>query len=54
MNYKRKLNILNILIKIAIKLDNKIYKLALEIYYSKINNKEELNLKHKNYYNRSI
>ena len=37
MRYKEKLNYLNILIKIVIKLNNKLYKLAIKIYYSKLN-----------------
>ena len=34
MHYKKKFNSLNFLIKVAIKLDDKFYKLAIETYYS--------------------
>ena len=42
MYSKKKLDSLNTLIKIAIELNNKLYKLVIEIYYNKKNCKVEL------------
>ena len=37
MHYRKKLDSLNSMIKSVIELDNKLYKLAMEIYYSNPN-----------------
>lgn len=42
MYYKKKYDSLNFLIQTAIKLDTKLYKLAIEIHYSNSDNKTEL------------
>ena len=39
MDYRRELNSLNILMKTAIKLDNKLYKLVIEMHHNNINSK---------------
>ena len=39
MHYRKKLNSLNFSIKVVIKLNNKLYKLAIEIRYSNPDNK---------------
>ena len=39
MYYKKVFNNLNFLIEVAIKLNNKVYKLVINIYYSNFNNK---------------
>ena len=50
MYYKKNVDSLNILIKVVIKLNNKLYKLAIKIYYSKTNNGIEAYFRYKNYY----
>ena len=52
--YKKKLNSLNFLIKVVIKLNNYIYKLASKIYYSNFDSKARLYKKHTNYYNKKL
>ena len=52
MYYKKKLNNLNTLIEITIKLNNKLYKLAIDTRYSKANNKVGFYFKYISYYNR--
>ena len=42
--YREKLNSLNILIEAIIKLNNKIYKLAIKIHYSNVNSKARLTM----------
>ena len=48
--YREKLNRLNTLIKVLIKLNNILYKLAIEIYYSKANGKTKFYFRYVNYY----
>ena len=52
--YKKKLDSLNILIKAAIKANNRLYKLAIKIYYSRANNKVRLYFEYISYYNKLI
>ena len=51
MRYRKKLDSLNILIKVVIKFNNKSYKLVTWICYSCINNKVKLYYEYANYYN---
>ena len=50
MPHRGKLNNINTLIEVVIKLDNKFYKLAIKIYYSKVNSKVRLYYRYANYY----
>ena len=52
INYKEKLDSLNILIKIVIKLNNEFYKLAIKILYSKLKSKYGLYIEYISYYNK--
>ena len=51
MHYKKKPNSLNILIEVAIKLNNKFYKLDIETHYNKANSKAKLYFRYASYYN---
>ena len=54
MYYKVKFDYLNILIKAIIELNNKLYKLAIKIYYSNTNSKVRPYYEYINYCNRKI
>ena len=51
MPYRKKLDSLNILTKVAIKHNNKYYKLVTKIYNSKINSITKLYYKYISYFN---
>ena len=50
MHYSKKLDNLNYLIEIIIKFNNKLYKLAIEIYYTNFNNKAKFYRSYTFYY----
>ena len=52
--YEKKLNSLNTLIEVVIKLNNKFYKLAIKTCYSNPGNKAELYLEYANYYHKRL
>ena len=52
MRYGKKLDSLTIFIKIIIKPNNKVYKLVIEIYYNKANNKVRSYFRYTSYYNK--
>ena len=52
--YEKKLNSQNSLIKATIELDNKLYKLGIEISYSNPNSKVGFYLEYTSYYNKKL
>ena len=49
MHHKKKLNSLNFLIEVVTQLNNKLYKLAIKIRYSNLDNKAESYLRYSSY-----
>ena len=52
MYYKKEYNTLNFLIEVIIEVNNKLYKVAIEIFYSNLNNKVKLYYEYTSYYSK--